>query len=112
MAAGSLSACALATAASSRCSARATSTPAQICSAFCPASQTKIYSGGSIDQAVGPDGRPYRELATAFVYREKIVAGCTCNGKDAFGLVNTPVDEDPTLRAGDIVATNIGSDGL
>jgi hypothetical protein len=82
--------------------------PAQACSSFCPASQTKIYSGSSIDNSVGPDGKSYRELGTAFTYREKIVAGCTCNGKDAFGLVNTPVEDDPTLRAGDIVATNNG----
>jgi hypothetical protein len=32
----------------------------------------------------------------------------TCNGKDAVGLVNTPIEEDTTLRAGDIVATNSG----
>jgi len=47
-------------------------------------------------------------VGTAFVYREKIVAGCTCNGRDAFGLVNIPVGDDPTLRPGDIVATNSG----
>ena len=82
--------------------------PAQACNSFCPASQTKIYNGSSIDNSVGPDGRSYRELSTAFTYREKIVPGCTCNGKDAFGLVNTPVAEDPTLRAGDVVATNNG----
>lgn len=82
--------------------------PAQACSSFCPASQTRIYSGGSIDNSVGPDGRSYRELSTAFAYREKIVPGCTCNGKDPFGLVNQPVEDDPTLRAGDIVATNNG----
>ena len=83
-------------------------TPAQACSSFCPASHTKIYNGSNIDQAVGQDGKPYRELATAFTYREKIVPGCTCNGKNAFGLVNTPVEDDPTLRRGDIVATNSG----
>jgi len=83
-------------------------TPARTCSAFCPASQTRIYSGDSIDQAVGPDGKPYRELSTAFSYRERIAPGCTCNGKDAFGLVNTPLEEDATLRPGDIVATNGG----
>ena len=83
-------------------------TPAQACSSFCPASQTKIYNGSTIDTAVGTDGKPYRDLATAFVYREKIVPGCTCNGKDAFGLVNTPVAEDATLRPGDIVATKDG----
>jgi Protein of unknown function (DUF2865) len=85
-----------------------TQSPAQACNSFCPASQTKIYNGSSIDNSVGPDGRSYRELSTAFTYREKIVPGCTCNGKDAFGLVNTPIDEDQTLRAGDVVATNNG----
>jgi hypothetical protein len=82
--------------------------PAQACSSFCPASATKIYNGDNIDQAVAPDGKRYAELGTAFAYRDKIVPGCTCNGKDAFGLVNTPVADDSTLRPGDIVATNGG----
>src|SRR5262249_56432668 len=77
-------------------------------SSFAPGSQTRIYNGRSIAQSVGPDGKPYRDLGTAFVYREKIVPGCTCNGKDAFGLVNTPIEDDATLRPGDIVATNAG----
>jgi hypothetical protein len=83
-------------------------TPAQTCSSFCPAAQTRIYNGSSIEHAVAADGKRYGELGTAFVYREKIVQDCTCNGKDAFGLVNTPVEDDATLRAGDIVATNSG----
>jgi hypothetical protein len=37
------------------------------------------------------------------------VAGCTCNGKDPVGLAQVKVDDDPTLRKGDIVA---GADGL
>jgi Protein of unknown function (DUF2865) len=82
--------------------------PAQTCSSFCPASATKIYNGNGIDHAVAPDGKRYSELATAFAYRKKIVPGCTCNGRDAFGLVTTPVADDPTLRAGDIVATKAG----
>ena len=81
---------------------------AQTCSSFCPASATKIYSGNGINHAVAPDGKRYSELATAFAYREKIIPGCTCNGRDAFGLVTTPVADDPTLRPGDIVATNAG----
>jgi hypothetical protein len=81
---------------------------AQACSSFCPASATKIYSGGSIEHAADPDGKRYSELDTAFVYREKIVPGCTCNGKDAFGLVNTKIADDTTLHPGDIVATNTG----
>ena len=80
----------------------------QTCSSFCPASETKIYNGNSIEHAVAPDGKRYSELATAFTYRKKIIPGCTCNGRDAFGLVTTPVADDPTLRPGDIVATNTG----
>ncbi len=82
--------------------------PAQTCSSFCPATATKVYNGSGIDHAVAADGKRYAELSTAFVFREKIVEGCTCNGKDAFGLVNTPVEDDATLRPGDIVATNNG----
>ena len=82
--------------------------PEQACASFCPASPTRIYSGSSINQAVAPDGRRYAELGTAFVYRAKIIEGCTCNGKDALGVVNTPIKNDPTLRAGDIVATHRG----
>jgi hypothetical protein len=81
---------------------------AQTCNSFCPASQTKIYHGSSIDHAVGQDGKRYADLSTAFAYREKIVDGCTCNGKNAFGLVNSGVADDPTLRPGDIVATDAG----
>jgi len=70
--------------------------------------RNRIYNGNAIDHAVAPDGKRYSELANAFTYRKKIVPGCTCNGRDAFGLVNTAVADDPTLRPGDIVATNAG----
>jgi hypothetical protein len=80
----------------------------QTCNSFCPASATKIYSGNGIDHAVAAHDKRYSELATAFAYRDKIIPSCTCNGSDAFGLVNTPVADDPTLRPGDIVATNAG----
>ena len=83
-------------------------TPAQTCSSFCPAAETRIYNGGSIEHAMSSDGKRYSELNTAFAYREKLVPGCTCNGRDAFGLVTQPVADDPTLRPGDIVATNSG----
>jgi hypothetical protein len=39
------------------------------------------------------------------VYRERLVADCTCNGRDPFGLARVDIATDPTLRAGDIVAT-------
>src|SRR5262245_18352059 len=75
---------------------------------MCPASATKIYNGNAIGHAVAPDSKRYSELATAFTYRKKIVPDCTCNGRDAFGLINTAVADDPTLRPGEIIATNAG----
>ena len=42
--------------------------------------------GSTIDNAVTETGKPYSELPNAFRYRNEIVAGCTCNGKDQFGL--------------------------
>jgi len=82
--------------------------PAEVCNAFCPASETKVFSGSKIDYAHSNDGRTYREMPNAFLYREKLVQGCTCNGKDPFGLARIDVRSDPTLRSGDIVAINKG----
>ena len=79
------------------------------CNSFCPASETKVVYGGDIENAVTEDGKPYSELPNAFRYREEFVAGCTCNGKDTVGLAKVKIENDPTLRRGDIVA---GPDGL
>jgi hypothetical protein len=83
-------------------------TPAQMCQAFCPASKTKTYSGGAINHAVARDGSRYADLENAFLYRDKLVADCTCNGKDPFGLARVEVTSDPTLHPGDIIATDAG----
>jgi hypothetical protein len=88
--------------------ARAGLSAAESCSAFCPASQTRLYSGSAIDHAVANDGSSYADLDNAFVYRQRLVAGCTCNGHDQFGLAHMDVKNDPTLRAGDVVATKSG----
>jgi hypothetical protein len=79
------------------------------CNSFCPASETKVVYGSAIDNAAMENGKPYSELPNAFRYRNEIVAGCTCNGKDQFGLAPVKIENDPTLRRGDIVA---GADGL
>ena len=79
------------------------------CNSFCPASETKVVYGSNIDSAVTEDGKPYSELPNAFRYRDELVAGCTCNGKDTVGLAEVKIEDDPTLRKGDIVA---GPDGL
>jgi hypothetical protein len=79
------------------------------CNNFCPSSETKVVYGSSIDQATTETGKSYSELPNAFKYRTELVAGCTCNGKDQVGLAPVKVEEDPTLRKGDIVA---GAEGL
>jgi hypothetical protein len=79
------------------------------CNSFCPASETKLVYGTEIDNAATEAGKPYSELPNAFRYRKEIVAGCTCNGKDQVGLAPINIENDPTLRKGDIVA---GANGL
>ena len=78
------------------------------CNNFCPASETKIVYGSNIDNAATETGKPYSELPNAFRYRNEIVAGCTCNGKDQIGLAPVKIEDDPTLRKGDIVASENG----
>ena len=82
--------------------------PAELCKSFCPAAKTMVFSGSKIDYAVGPGGTRYADLDTAFAYRDKMVESCSCNGKDGLGLARVDTIEDPTLRPGDIVATNEG----
>ena len=54
------------------------------------------------------NGEHYANLDAAFVYRKQLVANCTCNGRNAFGLASFDVKNDPTLRPGDIVSTKNG----
>ena len=82
---------------------------AESCSNFCPASQTVLVYGDNIDNAVTDNGKPYSELPSAFHYRNELVAGCTCDGKHQIGLAQIGIDNDRTLRKGDIVA---GPEGL
>jgi hypothetical protein len=79
------------------------------CNSFCPASETKVVYGSNIDNATTENGKPYSGLPNAFRYRNEIVSGCTCNGKDQIGLAPVKIEDDPTLRKGDIVA---GENGL
>lgn len=79
------------------------------CSSLCPASETKVVYGSNIDDAATDNGKSYSEMPNAFRYRNELVSGCTCNGKDALGLAQVKIENDPTLRKGDIVA---GANGL
>jgi hypothetical protein len=87
---------------------RTAATPAEICNSFCPASPTKVFSGSSIEHAAARDGARYSDLAAAFLYRTRTVPGCSCNGKDPAGLTEVKPNEDPTLRPGDLIATETG----
>jgi hypothetical protein len=86
----------------------ANATPVDTCKAICPATTTKVYFGSEIEASVASDGARYSDLNTAFLYRKKLVANCSCNGKDPFGLTTLDPKNDPTLRPGDIVATKDG----
>jgi len=89
--------------------ANAAMSAAAACQTACPAADTKLFSGSNIDYAMARDGSRYADLPTAFLYRKKLVPGCTCNGRTAFGLVPlTSAENDPTLRPGDVVATRAG----
>ncbi len=86
----------------------ANATPAETCRAICPNSTTKVFFGAEVGAATASDGGRYSDLTTAFLYRKRVVAHCTCNGKDPFGLATLDVKSDPTLRPGDIVSTKDG----
>ena len=88
--------------------ARAGAAPERLCSALCPASKIQIFFGGEIDEAIASDGTRYSDLGNAYRYREQLVAQCTCNGKDHLGVAAIDPGSDPTLQAGDLVATDHG----
>jgi hypothetical protein len=86
----------------------ANAAPIETCGAMCPASKTKVFFGSGIDHAAARDGQRYTDLDSAYAYRDHLIANCTCNGRDALGLAPFEATSDPTLRAGDIVATKGG----
>lgn len=79
----------------------------EFCKSACPAAETKVYSGSSIETATA-DGKPYSKFANAFRYRNEFVPGCSCQGEGKFGLAHIRVEDDKTIRVGDIVANANG----
>jgi hypothetical protein len=79
----------------------------ELCRSFCPAAQTKIFNGSTIETAMASDGTRYGSLKSALLYRARLVADCSCIDK-GLGMARIAVPEDPTLRRGDIVATRDG----
>lgn len=83
------------------------------CDAFCPAARMEVYTSSDIargiEAAISRDGAPYSQMANAYVYRQKLVDGCTCTGnKKIGGLARIDLTRDPTLRRGDVVMTAEG----
>ncbi|MET0257410.1 MAG: DUF2865 domain-containing protein [Methylobacterium sp.] len=78
------------------------------CAAACPDAATALYTmpwgRTELDQAVSLKGHPYLAAAWANVYRQKRVENCHCRTP---GSVAAPlaIDNDPTIRVGDVVAT-------
>lgn len=80
----------------------------KLCSSMCPAAQTKVFSGRGINNSFATDGQRYSAMPNAFLYRTRIVDNCTCNGRDPFGVVNVPIENDLTLEGGDLVVLETG----
>jgi hypothetical protein len=83
-------------------------TPEKVCGAMCPSAQTKVFSGTNISRAVAADGKNYTSIQNAFAYRDKLVDNCTCKAKSGTGIAAMEIENDPTLRRGDIVMTRDG----
>lgn len=83
------------------------------CAAACPSTATRLFTLGGrdteLDRAVGLDGKPYRSLAVANLYRTKRVAHCACQPEQGVATP-LPILQDLTLRAGDVVATEASAE--
>ncbi len=81
---------------------------AEACRSSCPACETRLYYGNTIDYAVARNGSRYADLPNAYLYRKQLVAGCSCKGRGTAGVASMPPKSDPTLRRGDVIATANG----
>ncbi|TDR93723.1 DUF2865 domain-containing protein [Enterovirga rhinocerotis] len=84
------------------------------CAAACPGAETQLYTlnpGQSFEQPAAArsvsSGETYGRLRTAFLYRSKLVADCSCQGPDNIAQP-LPILLDPTIRTGDIVVDEKG----
>jgi len=78
------------------------------CEAVCPSAEIRVYSGADIDNATSERGLAYTKLVNAFRFRREMVPSCTCNARDEVGLTRVSIENDPTVRTGDIVAQEDG----
>ena len=79
---------------------------AEACHSQCAAPAQLYYyqnPGSEMDQAVALDGSPYSQLRTAFLYRKKLVQGCSCRAAEieAASASGLAAGESDPLAAGD-----------
>lgn len=81
----------------------------QTCQRLCPAAEVALYShrnpGEEIGQAVSIAGRAYRDLPTAFRYRQSLDAACSCRKPGQSWADALGVARDATIERGDVVVT-------
>ncbi|MBR0898606.1 DUF2865 domain-containing protein [Bradyrhizobium tropiciagri] len=83
-------------------------TDLRACEAACPTAEVKLYSGSDIDSARTEAGDTYKELANAFRFQREIVPQCACSASASTGLSPISIEDDMTLRTGDIIAADDG----
>jgi hypothetical protein len=80
------------------------------CEYACPSAPVAYYHGSSIETARNLSGEKYTSLPTAFKFREKVSAGCTCHPPEESQQHSLKiVKNDPTAHSGDIVVEQKGA---
>ena len=78
-----------------------------LCTAMFPNVPTRVFrvaaGAQTIDDAVGPDGKTYRQLPMAYAYQVSIDPACA---RPRTGAQTVSIMKDFTLRAGDTVVIN------
>ena len=82
--------------------------PEKVCSAMCPAAETRIFSGNNISRAADDNGKNYTSIENAFLFRDRLLKNCTCTGESPAGVASMDAMNDATLRRGDVVMTSDG----
>jgi len=76
----------------------------QSCEYACPSAAVEFYSGYAIEDARNAKGEKYSRLPTAFSFRDKRVAACTCNRPETSEAFFVRISRtDPTLKEGDVL---------
>lgn len=68
--------------------------------------EVKLYSSSDIDSARAEAGETYKTLANAFRFQREMVPQCSCSASASTGLSPIAIEDDMTLRAGDIIAAD------